>query len=122
MHFKGNKRTILRSESMTLQQCTKKELLYIFEQLPQRYMFKLDYYINSILSDIEYQRETKKIDEAGKFADIAFSKRKEYAQLLKPYEGKKFADVPMDILKKADSLMKEVQKADKEYRKLMDMQ
>lgn len=106
---------------MTLQQCTKKELLYIFEQLPQRYMFKLDYYINSILSDIEYQRESKKIDEAGKLADIAFSKRKEYAQLLKPYEGKKFADVPLDVLKKADNLMKEAQKADREYRKLMDI-
>ena len=91
---------------MTLQQCTKKELLYIFEQLPQRYMFKLDYYINSILSDIEYQRETKRINEAGNFADIAFSKKKEYAQLLKPYEGKTYADVPMDILKKRTILLK----------------
>ena len=107
---------------MTLQQCTKKELLYIFEQLPQRYMFKLDYYINSILSDIEYQRETKKIDEAEKLAKISYAKRTEYAQLLTPYEGKTFADVPMDILKKADSLLKEAQKADKEYRKLMDIQ
>lgn len=107
---------------MTLQQCTKKELLYIIERLKQRYNFSLDYFINSILSDMEYQREMKKIDEAGKLNEISIAKRKEYAQLLKPYEGKRFADIPMDILKKADSLLKEAQKADKEYLKLMDIQ
>jgi len=107
---------------MTLKQCTKDELLFAIEYIQKNYMFNLSYYINRALSEIEHQRQMKKIDEAGKFADIAFSKSKEYAQLLKPYEGKKFADVPMDILKKADSLMKEAQKADKEYRKLMNMQ
>lgn len=109
---------------MTLQQCTKKELLYVFEQLQQRYMFgaSFNYCIESILSDIQYQKETKRIDEAGRFAGIAYAKRTEYAQLLKPFEGKKLADVPIDILKQADKLLKEARKADKEYLKLMNIQ
>ena len=107
---------------MTLKQCSKQELLYVIEQLKKRYRFKLDFYIDTILSDIEYQKETKKIDEAERFAKIAVSKRSEYAQLLKPYEGKTFGDIPLAVLTKASRLLKEAQKADEKYCKLMDIQ
>lgn len=102
---------------MTLRQCTKEELLYIFKQLKEHYLFNLDYHINLCLSDIEYQRDMKKIDEGRKFAEQSYKKRIEYAKLLEPYEGKKITDVPIDILKKADKLLKEAHEADKKYQK-----
>lgn len=100
---------------MTLKQCTKDELLYIFNQLQEHYLFNIDYHVKLCLSDIEYQREMKKI------AEYSFAKRTEYLKILEPYEGKKIVDIPLAILKKADKCLKEAQEADKKYQKLMSI-
>ena len=107
---------------MTLKQCTKEELLFVIEHIQTHYMFNLSYYINRALSELEYQRQMKKIDEADKYAKLSYEKMNEYAQLLKPYEGKKVVEIPLDIIKKADRLLKEAREADKKYTKLMDIQ
>ena len=104
---------------MTLRQCTKEELLYIFKQLKEHYLFNLDYHINLCLSDIEYQRDIKKIDEGSKLAEYSSAKRKEYAKILESYDGMKFGDIPLDVLKKADKALKSAQEADRKYQKLM---
>lgn len=106
---------------MTLRQCTKEELLYIFKQLKEHYLFNLDYHINLCLSDIEYQRDMKKIDEGRKIAEYSAAKRKEYAKILEPYDGKKFANIPLDVLRRADTALKKAQEADKKYQKLMGL-
>ena len=43
-------------------------------------------------------------------------------ELLKPYEGKKITDIPLDILKKADSALKRSRKADEKWIKLMSFE
>lgn len=64
-------------------------------------------------------RDKKKLDKAEELNQLSAKKRKEYISLMKPYSGKTYADVPFEVLKKASALMKEAQKADEEYNKIM---
>ena len=104
---------------MTLKQCTKEELLFIFKRLQEHYHFNLDYHISLCLSDIQYQREMKRIDEGKKLADYSSKKYEEYCEILKPYEGRKIVDVQIGVIKKADKCLKEAQQANKKYMKIM---
>lgn len=65
------------------------------------------------------KREEKKIEEAGKISAYAYQKRQEYIDLLAPYEGKRLVDIPASILERADAAMKEAQKADSKWSKIM---
>lgn len=105
---------------MKLKDCTKEELIYCVNYIAGRIgMHNKDYYIESALGNVEYERKKKKLDKSEEFIQISSKKRNEYIALLKPYEGKKYADIPFEVLKKASALMKEAEKADKEYDKIM---
>ena len=107
---------------MTLKDCTKEELIYAVNYIAGRVgLQNKDYYIKSALGEVEYNREKKKFDRAEEFNRISTQKRKEYIELLKQYEGKPVSDVPIEIVLKAEKLIKEAQKADKEWEKLMDI-
>lgn len=105
---------------MTLKDCTKEELIYCVNYIAGRFgLHNKDYYIESALGNVEYERQRKKLDKAEEFNQLSAKKRKEYVSLLKPYEGKKYFDVPLEVINKASVLMKEAEKADKEYDKIM---
>ena len=78
-----------------------------------------DYYIESALGNVEYERNKKKLNRAEELTRLSSEKRNAYIELLKPYEGMKYADIPFDVLNKASALIKEAEKADKEYDKIM---
>lgn len=103
---------------MTLKQCTKEDLIWIIDKLCQMALGDGEYYLNIALNDLQHQKNIKRIHEADRYAKLAAEKRREYAKLLEPYEGKSFFSIPMEICKKADKLMEEAQKADMQWRKL----
>lgn len=102
---------------MTLKDCTKEELLYIIG--------RFDIYdrglLDRFLSEVNYNRERKRLEEAGKAAEEAREKRVKYFELLKPYEGKPILDVPISVINEAERLMKEAQRADEKWAKLMNI-
>lgn len=105
---------------MTLRDCTKEELIYVCNYIAGRIgLHNKDYYIESALCEVEYERNKKKLDRAEEFSQLSTKKRQEYINLLKPYEGKKYIDIPFDVLSKASALIKEAEKADKEYDKIL---
>lgn len=103
---------------MTLKDCTKEELIFVIKRLQFHNLFG-SHYIQLALRDVEEERERKKIDEAKRISDYAFQKRQEFIDLLAPYEGKLLSDIPASVLEKADSAMKEAQKADRKWNKIM---
>ena len=105
---------------MTLKDCTKEELIYCVNYIAGRIgLHNKDYYIESALGEVKYQRDKKKLDRAEELTRLSSEKRYEYIELLKPYEGMKYTDIPLDVLRKASALIKEAEKADKEYDKIM---
>lgn len=106
---------------MTLKECTKGELIQVIEYLNTHTNFNGKYWTERALNEIQYKRELAKLRRMDELIKISAEKRRRYAEILKPYSGMKFADVPMGVLRKADKLMKEAQAADKEWEKLNSM-
>lgn len=107
---------------MTLNQCTKEELIFIINRLLLHHVFgeeQRQLEIEFRLSEVKFQRQQKLLKEADNWNVIATEKRKEYIALLNPYGGKKLIDVPVDVLKKADQILKEAKLADKKFDECM---
>lgn len=107
---------------MTLEQCTKEELIFIINKLAGYGSFNEDQKQNKIgrhLADIEFMRAQKTLNEAENWATIAADNRRQYVKLLEPYEGIKLTDIPIEVIKKAESFIKDAQYADKKWDECM---
>ena len=102
---------------MTLQQCTKAELLWVIDRACLHGMSKR--HIEYALSDLEREKISRELDEADRLNKLAHEKRMEYIELLKPYDGWKFKDIPLDVLEKAQAALDQAQEADRKWDKLM---
>lgn len=97
---------------MTLEQCTKAELIQIIKKTN----FLDEYRVNCALLDIEGQRIQKRFKEAEKYGRIATENLNKYIEILKPYEDKKVIDIPSDIISEAAEYEKAFKKAqEKEF-------
>lgn len=108
-------------DHITLNDCTKADLLWIINRLVSFGGGSDDYYLKRALNELWYEKQKQRIAEAEKYAKVADAKRREYIKLLEPYDGKPIVSIPMKVLNEADRLMKEAQVADKKYMKLMDI-
>ena len=104
---------------MKLKDCTKGELLWVIDHMKKNSFGVIDHSIRNALDDLEYKREMDRIDQAKQLADTARKARMEYAELLKPYEGKKLTEIPLDVLKKADEAMRRAREVNKKWYRIM---
>lgn len=104
---------------MKLKNCTKSDLLWVIDYAIKNSLGDITYLIDRALCDLEYKKEYERIEKAKAFSEISFKASQEYCDLLKPYEGKKLIDVPLEVLEKADLAMKRSEEANKKYCKLI---
>lgn len=104
---------------MKLQDCTKKELLFVIRTAKKYGLGSFDFAIDRALNDLEYQREKSRIKKAEELSKVAHDARMEYIEILSPYDGKRLIDIPEDVLVKADQARQKAQKADEQWMKLM---
>lgn len=69
--------------------------------------------------DLQCEKEKAQLAEADRLANLAHDKRMEYINLLSPYAGVRYIDIPLDVPKKADAAMKKAREADALWSKLM---
>ena len=100
---------------MTLNECTKEQLLYIIKRLT----WYNDFELQRILCDLEYKRVEKKLAEADNWGKIADDCRRKYIEILKKHEGLRLIDVPIEDIKEMERCLKDAKKADEKYDKLM---
>lgn len=99
-----------------LQKYSKEDLIWIINRM---YAFGDDWSLKEALRNLEYNKDMERIREAEKIAEQSHKLRQEYIDLLMPYDGKSFNEIPLDILKKASAAMKKAQSLDKKWNKLM---
>lgn len=80
--------------------------------------FDCNGYLDRAMIDIRHKQQLKRIDEQAKHSNKAFEARCEYLELLKPYEGKPFSSIPLDVLTKADDCIKRAMRHEKAYDRL----
>lgn len=104
---------------MKLKDCTKAELIFVIKRL-QMYSLSDGHYIQLALRDVEAERDRRKFDEAKRLSNYSFQKRQEYIDLLAPYDGKRLVDIPDSVFNKASAAMREAEKADRKWNKIME--
>lgn len=104
---------------MTLKECTKEELMFIINRFKHYAFSQGDYYLQRCLHDLEYERAKKKIAEAENWSKVSDSCRQRYIEIMKKYEGAKLIDIPISELKEAEQCLKDAERADKKYVKIM---
>ena len=105
---------------MNLNAYSKADLIWIVNRaLFLATLSDADYYLHRAISDLNYEKEKQRIADAEKYSKIAHDKREEYIELLSAYDGQRIIDIPMEVLEKADQLIKEAEKADKKWAKLV---
>ena len=70
------------------------------------------------LIEIDHKRNLKKIDEAYKHAKAAEQARREYIELLNPYQGKPWVAIPLNVLEKMRKCLETAQREEKIYLKM----
>ena len=107
-------------KKLTLNTCTKTDLLWIINRILQRTApFNQDYELLRALNDLAYEKEKQQIGKAEKYGEIADEKRREYIELLAPYDGMPIKDIPQKVLEKAYALLEEAAAAEEKFAKLI---
>lgn len=99
-----------------LKKYSKEDLIWIINRMAS---FGQDWYLNEALRELEHRKEMDNLNEAERVAGLAHQYRQEYIDLLMPYDGKPWNEIPIDILQKAERAMKKAQSYDKQWRKCM---
>lgn len=102
---------------MDLKKYTKDDLIWIIKRLFTQPIGSIQ--LSRAVSDLEFEKEKQRLAETDKYAHISDDKRRQCIDLLKRYDGWRLIDIPIDVLKKADRLMREAQDADAKWSKLM---
>lgn len=112
----------MKKNKLTLSKCTRDDLIWIIKRLLQKAFFRQeDYQIQCVLNDLWYEKEKKRFDEAEKISALADAKRREYLEILKPYDGMPIRDIPVDVLRKTEVLRSEANLLDKKWMRMMDI-
>ena len=103
-----------------LKRLSKDDLIWIIDRILQMCCLQNgEHYLLRALSDLEYEKERRRQDEADRYLAISIQKRKEFSELLAPYDGMKIIDIPREVILKADELQKEVAAAEQKWSKLL---
>lgn len=106
----------MADKKVNLENYSKKDLIRIIERMSA---FGQGWYLANALRELHYQKDIQRIDEADRIAKLSAAKRREYIDLLSPYDGKPFREIPMSVCEKAAKAMEEAQKLDAQWNKLM---
>lgn len=103
----------------SLSKYTKEELIDILCQLA----FHVDPFQNAghlkrAIGDVEYERQMARIDKAHDHAERAFKARNEAFELLQPYEGKKYSDIPNNVRTKIAACIRRAEREEAAWEKL----
>ena len=108
----------MANRNIDLERYSKADLIWIINRLAMR---NGSAELFCAVRDLQWEKEKAQLAEADRLANLAHDKRMEYINLLSPYAGVRYIDIPLDVLKKADAAMKEAQAADAKWSKLMEV-
>ena len=101
---------------INLARYSKADLIWIINRMT---MWNGDGELHRAVRGLQLEKEQERLQESDRLATLAHQKRMEYIELLSPYGGVRYIDIPPDVLKRADEAMKAAKAADEKWNKLM---
>lgn len=106
-----------RSKTDTsLEKYSKADLIWIIKAM-QAHILWPD--LDCILADLEYKKEKSRLNQAQKLSSKAYDLTLEFEALIAPFKGKSWRDIPYAVNAQALALLKQINRTDQEWRKLM---
>lgn len=68
---------------------------------------------------IDEKRIKELFDEAYRLNNVAVEARQQYIDMLKPYNGKKFSEIPLEVIAKSQKYINKARDADEKWSKIM---
>ena len=97
-----------------LEKYTKDELLWMIETTCV-VDHSANFWFLQFAVEVDSKRAESRLEAEEKAGDEWIRLMKEYEDLMRPYAGMKFKDIPMDVLNKAAVLSKRAKKAKEKY-------
>nr|DAP02142.1 MAG TPA: Putative betaine aldehyde dehydrogenase [Caudoviricetes sp.] len=94
---------------------TKAELLQVVEMLAEA---AGEYYLDRVLGRIEMQRNDAHYEKVRKLIDEERQHSNAYFELLRPYEGRPLADIPLEVVERAQVELDKARAAGREWDRL----
>lgn len=103
---------------MHLNDCTKKELIWVIRWLIENIAGNDHCYLMRALYEVQRNRCLKILEESEHWSKLADAKLHEYILLMEPYAGRKLSEVPQDVLNRAKACLAEAGNAKERWMKL----
>lgn len=108
-----------RSKTDTsLEKYSKADLIWIIKAM-QAHMLWPD--LDCILADLEYKKGQSRLNQAKKLSAKADDLILEYNALIAPFKDKSWIDIPDAVNTQALALLKQIDRTDQKWRKLMGL-
>lgn len=105
---------------MTLNECSKADLIWVIRRLLQQHCFaQEDYYLKRVLSELAWEREQQNLSKADSVFELVKEKNQARRALLAPYAKEPLRDIPLEILEQAADLELEIMALLEKWEKLM---
>ena len=101
---------------MTLSECTKEELIWICKFLDGGSRFS----IAEALVEISRKRAEVNFEKYTKYSEQSEAEFRAYVEILKPYDGMKYMDIPLEVIQAADECIQRSREADKKARMYLE--
>lgn len=105
-----------KHEMPDLSRYTKSELIELIKAMAfHANPLKADEMIRRCLIEIDHRRTLRRLDEADAHSKAAFKARERYVELVKPYHGKPYSDIPLEVLREMKKCLHEAEYEEKMY-------
>ena len=102
-----------------LKKCSKADLLVIIDRFRRHSLSSANWILEMAFADVAFEKEQRRLDMADSINQKIRSTDEKCAELLRPYEGRPIADVPIEITHQAAKLMAESRELNERWFRLM---
>ena len=105
-----------------LKKCSKADLLVIIDRFRRHSLSHANWILDMAFCDIDYEKEQRRLDMADSINQKIKATDEKCAELLRPYEGRPIADVPIEITHQTAKLMAESRELNERWFRLMGIE
>lgn len=105
-----------------LKKCSKADLLVIIDRFRRHSLSSANRTLEMAFADVAFEKEQRRLDMADSINQKIRSTDEKCAELLRPYEGRRISEVPIEITHQAAKLMAESRELNERWFRLMGIE
>lgn len=105
-----------------LKKSSKADLLVIVDSFRRHNLRSANWILEMAFCNVDYEKEQRRLDMADSINQKIRATDEKCAELLRPYEGRKISDIPIETAHQATTLMAESRRLNERWFRLMGIE